>query len=412
MADDMVPLSLEELVFSIFSEYLKSGSIFGLKNNYFYKPKGNGRTNFWDKFLDLPIGVAAGPHTQLTQNIIVSFLSGARVIELKTVQDNDQIHVDKPCIYALDEGYNVEWSTELKINQALEEYIKAYLLILIIQEILNLRSDIENKKNNIDDGFTFIFSVGYSYQGIRSEKVNNFIDEISGKGLLIKKISSQLIEILNKPFSRKFSKTMGKDFPINILEKIASDSIAVSNMVTLSTMHGTKPEEIETIIRYLFVEKKLNTILKVNPTLLGYQKVKSILDAHGFNYIKIAEESFANDLYLEKAFEIVERSLEKAEERRLNFGIKVSNTLPTINKTKMKGDFAYLSGRALFPISLEVAEIFRKKFKNLSISFSAGVNQNNFKDLLKNSIYPVTLVTDILKPGGYHRLYSIAKHIL
>ncbi len=408
MESGMNPLSLEELVFSIFSEYLRSGNIFNINSNYFYKPSGKARKIFFGNHIDLPIGVAAGPHTQLAQNIITSFLTGARVIELKTVQDNDNIQVDKPCISAVDEGYNVEWSTELKIGQALEEYLKAYLLILVLKEILDLKPELYETNNQIDDGFIFISSVGYSYNGIRSDKVNNFLNQLSGKGDLLKELTIRLIELLGKPLSKKFSKSIGKEFPFKILEKIATESKQISNIVTLSTMHGTKPEEIESIIKYLIVEKKLNTILKVNPTLLGYQKVKSILHSHGFGDIKILHDSFDNDLYLEKAFEIVDRSLSKAQERKLNFGIKVSNTLATVNKTKMKGDFAYLSGRALFPISFELAEVFRKRFKNLSISFSAGINQDNVKEVLKSGIYPLTIVTDILKPGGYYRLYTTA----
>lgn len=409
MSDIMKPLTIEELIYSIFSEYNRNGSIFDIRNDYFYKPSFKARINFWGRNLDLPIGVAAGPHTQLAQNIIVSFLTGARFIELKTVQENDNIQVDKPCIYAADEGYNVEWSTELKIDQALEEYIKSFLILLVLQEIFDLKFIDKDSTNCKDEGFIFVSSIGYTYNGIRSKKVNNFIDELSGKGLKIKDFAKRLIEILNQPFSQKFSKKLGKEFPFKLLEKIAENSITISNIITLSTMHGTKPDEIESIIRYLLIEKKINTILKMNPTLLGYQKVKSLLDSHGFGYINLSEESFANDLIIEKAYEIVERAIEKAEERRLNFGIKISNTLATINQTKMKGQMAYLSGRALFPISLEVAELFRKKFKNLIISFSAGANQSNIKEILKNGIYPVTVVTDILKPGGYYRLYNIAK---
>ena len=38
-----------------------------------------------------PFGPAAGPHTQLAQNIVLSWLAGGRVIELKTVQVKDDI---------------------------------------------------------------------------------------------------------------------------------------------------------------------------------------------------------------------------------------------------------------------------------------------------------------------------------
>ena len=39
--------------------------------------------------LETPFGPAAGPHTQLTQNIVASYVAGSRFFELKTVQKLD-----------------------------------------------------------------------------------------------------------------------------------------------------------------------------------------------------------------------------------------------------------------------------------------------------------------------------------
>ena len=54
-----------------------------------------------------PLALAPGPATQMAQNIIVSWLVGARLIELKTIQTLDELDVNKPCIDVEDEGYNV-----------------------------------------------------------------------------------------------------------------------------------------------------------------------------------------------------------------------------------------------------------------------------------------------------------------
>jgi len=43
----------------------------------------------------------------------------------------------------------------------------------------------------------------------------------------------------------------------------------VCSSVCLSTMHGCPPGEIEAICAYLVSEKKLDTLVKLNPTLLG-----------------------------------------------------------------------------------------------------------------------------------------------
>ena len=87
------------------------------------------RTAVYGHPLETPFGAAAGPHTQMAQNIVVAWLCGARFIELKTVQTLDHLEVTKPCIDMQDEGYNVEWSQELDIDQSFDEYLRAWVLI-------------------------------------------------------------------------------------------------------------------------------------------------------------------------------------------------------------------------------------------------------------------------------------------
>lgn len=83
--------------------------------------------------------------------------------------------------------------------------------------------------------------------------------------------------------------------------------------VTLSTMHGCPPDEIEAICRYMLEEKNLNTFVKLNPTLLGYSRVREILDTCGFGYIALNEESFDHDLKIDRALEMLERLMQLAK---------------------------------------------------------------------------------------------------
>ena len=63
-----------------------------------------------------------------------------------------------------------------------------------------------------------------------------------------------------------------------------------------------------------------------------------------------------------------------------------------------------MSGRALHPVSIAVAEKLRNEFDgNLDISFSAGADCFNIPDILACGIKPVTVCSDLLKPGGYAR---------
>ena len=51
---------------------------------------------------------------------MASYVAGARCIELKTVQImyGEELGVPRPCIYSVDEAYNVEWSSEYSCDKA------------------------------------------------------------------------------------------------------------------------------------------------------------------------------------------------------------------------------------------------------------------------------------------------------
>ena len=118
MSDRFHPLSMEQLTDWVFTELEQKGSLFNVPRPAFFVPRPDHRfrRREYGVELETPFGVAAGPHTQMAQNIIAAWLVGARLIELKTVQTLDELEVHKPCIDVQDEGYNVEWSQELKVH--------------------------------------------------------------------------------------------------------------------------------------------------------------------------------------------------------------------------------------------------------------------------------------------------------
>ena len=125
MSDKMHPIPFGKLMNWIAEEYITENTIFGV-SKIFRKEPGQTMTLFGET-LETPFGPAAGPHNQLAQNIIAAYTAGARFFELKTVQpiDGDDLPVAKPCIAAPDECYNCEWSTELRVPEAFDEYVKA-----------------------------------------------------------------------------------------------------------------------------------------------------------------------------------------------------------------------------------------------------------------------------------------------
>ena len=136
MGDLMRPLAFPTLLEWALAEHRRHGSVFGLRSEHFFRPSGRTVRDACGHTLATPVGPAAGPHTQLAQNIVTAWLAGARTIELKTVQvlDGDAVRaaVPKPCINAEDEGFNCEWSTELTVAQAFAEYVHAHLAIAVL----------------------------------------------------------------------------------------------------------------------------------------------------------------------------------------------------------------------------------------------------------------------------------------
>jgi putative selenate reductase len=169
MSDKLYPLSLNKLLSWILREE-QHGKIFGYYKELFFAPKVDDpfRMKRYGQTLETPIGVAAGPHTQLSHNIVLAWLFGARYLELKTVQTLDEIEVTKPCIDMTDEGYNCEWSQELKLRQSFDEYLNAWIIIHILKDKFGWGEP-------QTPGFIFNMSVGYDLKGILNANVQEYL---------------------------------------------------------------------------------------------------------------------------------------------------------------------------------------------------------------------------------------------
>ncbi|MCK5033963.1 MAG: putative selenate reductase subunit YgfK, partial [Calditrichia bacterium] len=255
MSDKMRPIEFKKLLHWIFEEYHSSQSVFGIPKEQFYYHKNSNSFQIFNNSLDTPVGPAAGPHTQMTQNIISSYLVGGRFMELKTVQIMDELEIEKPCIDASDECYNTEWSQELTLKQSFDEYLKAWILLHLIKESFGL-------SDSVEPGFIFNMSVGYDLKGIQTERMDSFIENLkdASKSALFEKYKSTLKSEINN---------INLPNIIDVEKIINNISPHISNSVTLSTMHGCPPQEIESIAKYMIEEKGFHTYVKLNPTLLG-----------------------------------------------------------------------------------------------------------------------------------------------
>ena len=363
----------------IFSELNTRDSVLGIPKQNFQVPGPRLASRMFGRTLAAPLGVAAGPHSQLSQNIVASWLCGARFIELKTVQILDEIAVSKPCIDAADETYNCEWSQELKLEQSFDEYLNGWVLVHALAHRLGLP----------EPGMLFNMSVGYNLEGIQHERVQRFIASMrDARSYLPAAIA-----------------TVAKVYPgVRDIEIPGQ----LSNHITLSTMHGCPPAEIERIGRHLLVDLGVDTWVKLNPTLLGPERLRGLLNQTlGFS-IEVPDAAFEHDPVFEDAMAMLKNLAEVAKGCGRNFGIKLSNTLEVVNKRPVfppNEKMMYLSGRALHPLTLKLAEMVTNELDGaVPISFCGGADAHNFADLVADGLSPITVCTDLLKPGGFARL--------
>ena len=392
MSDIMTPIPFDRLMNRILVEH-QQGAIFGMQKCY--QAKNLQPNTLFGRKLEGQIGPAAGPNTQLAQNIVASYYGGARFFELKTVQKMDGRElaacVAKPCITAEDECYNCEWSTELEVPQAYSEYVKAWFACKVMAKEYDLGDP---------DAFQFNISVGYDLEGIKLPKVDRFINEMKDAKdtEIFKECKAWLLANLDR-----FQKVTKED-----VEAIQSEII---NSVTVSTLHGCPPSEIEAIASYLIQEKHLHTFVKCNPTLLGYETARAILDEMGYDYIAFTDFHFKDDLQYNDAVPMLQRLQDLAKSLNLNFGVKITNTFPVdVKNNELPSQEMYMSGKSLFALSMSVAKMLTRDFNgSLRISFSGGADYFNIERIVEAGIWPVTMATTLLKTGGYLRFIQMAE---
>ena len=71
-----------------------------------------------------------------------------------------------------------------------------------------------------------------------------------------------------------------------------------------------------------------------------------------------------------------------------------------------------MSGRSLFPLTIEMCHRISRQFQGkMRISFAGGAEYFNCDKLFAAGIWPITVATTILKPGGYNRLLQMVEKV-
>jgi putative selenate reductase len=379
---ELTPIPFAILATRLFSELEQKKAAFDLPERFFYSGSSTRdlSLNLHGCRASTPFGPAAGPHTQLAQNIVLAWLCGGRFMELKTVQIKDDLEIPRPCIDMQTVGFNVEWSQELKLEQSLEEYVKASMLIEMLQA--------SGRAAGCTDT-VFDMSVGYDLAGISSPPVRGFLAGLMDASPVVERLRAQIPPALERfrglPFRTRISDTL-----------------------TLSTFHGCPPGEIEAIAQFLLREMGLNVVVKLNPTLLGRETLLEILhDRLGHTELMVPDAAFEGDPKWDQIEAIVNRLGDLAAQLGRGFGVKFSNTLLVKNhKNFFPATEAqmYMSGVPLHVLAMALVRQFRAVFGDrFPVSFSAGIDEGNFAQAVALGLKPVTVCSDLLKAGGYGR---------
>ena len=167
--------------------------------------------------------------------------------------------VPRPCILAADEGYNQEWSTELTVQQAQDEYIKAWCALKVMSKVYGFGDP---------DGFVFNMSVGYDLDGIKGRKVNTYINNMMDAG------KTDAVQGMSRSPDRALP---GKE----------KDFIASISPRCFPQRHGLHAPRLSAAgdrahrKRIFSTEKHLHTFVKCNPTILGYKTARTHPRLHG-----------------------------------------------------------------------------------------------------------------------------------
>jgi putative selenate reductase len=378
-------------------EFRNQQSIFDLPSRRWFLPSAaDGAVDLSVQFHDRPAGnpsgPASGPQTQMAQNLVLSWLAGGRILELKTVQINDELAISRPCIDATNVGYNVEWSQELRVPESLDQYAQGAMLIHMLRHAPGAFGHPfgDVSLNGLSGEPIYDMSIGYDLAGIQSSKVVGFI-----RGMVDARES---VNRLRGEIPCWLASLRELEFPT-----------ALSRSITLSTFHGCPADEIERICWFLLTELDVHVIIKMNPPMLGREKLEYLLhDVLGYHGIRVNANAYTSGLQFDESLEICRRLSNLAAKRGLRFGAKFSNTLEVENHGTFfqpSEKIMYLSGAPLHVITLTLADEFRRAMgAQIPISFSAGVDRKNFANMVACGFVPVTTCTDLLKTGGYGRL--------
>jgi len=387
MSKQITPIPFRELMRWITAEYQRDGSVFGVTKPFKATPR---KLPIFGEFIETPVGPAAGPHTQFAQNIIAAYFAGARFFELETTRPS--VSADgNPAIDAADECYHYSCPSPLAPQQAFDEYVKAWCACKMMAKAYGLGDS---------EGFVFHMSVGGSLADIQSETTDTFL--------------TRMMDASGTPVFQECLEILKEFFPEEA-DYIDAISPRISRSVTLAADLNASAGDIEEMASYLMLEKKLHLFVKCAPTLLGCEYARYMLAQLEYRYIQLDDRDFLGGMQYDEAVALFGRLQDLANENSMEFGVKMGGSLPIAGKfgEEASGKL-YLSGKALYALTASLTYQLARDLKEkcVRISYAGGADAFHAAPLFECEIWPITMASTILKPGGYQRFTQIAYQLV
>ena len=387
---ELRPAPFRDLVTRLFRESAAQGSLFGLPRHKWYRPDPDGpdlSVNFHGMRAGNPAGPAAGPHTQLAQNILLSYIAGGRILEFKTVQERQEPAYPMPCIELAGRRVACDGAQPLFITDALKEYVAGAMLIEMFRQTEVLSG---GAWQGLDGAAIFDLGVGYDLAGVARDRVRGFLESMCSAGAIIERLRAEI--------PKDFAAARGLYYPARISES-----------VTLSVYPHCHAEEIEQIGVLLIEQHGFHLQLKLNPHILGRRTLDGLLcDALGYHQLRVNPRLYAAGMNFIETVDLCRRLQAMARRAGRGFSVKFCNLLEVVRidpGRPAEYEPLALSGPPLYVLALTLAnEVRRRVGPELATSFSGGVDRINFPQAVACGFVPVSSCTDLLLPGGYGRL--------
>ena len=243
--------AVPDLLRRMFREHEREGKVFDLPARKFWHGAPDLDTSVRlprPRAPPTPSGPAAGPQDQMAQNIVLAWLAGSRILELKTVQINDRLVIPRPCIDATNVGYNVEWSQELRLRG----------------EPARVRGGLDAGRHAAR-GEPARPAVGPRQAGHHPRHERRLRP---GRHPLARRCAAW-IEAMKDARAGGGGAARARSPTTCAASATSTSRTRLSDQITLSTFHGCPAGEIEGIVRFLLTEMDVHVTVKLNPTLLG-----------------------------------------------------------------------------------------------------------------------------------------------